>query len=201
MQQFIKIAFSRICREEFYITLDSDVFLLRKLDSGIFRDGRAPAKYEPVAAHPGWWDASAATLKASVSAKSFDENATFGVTPAFLKRDIASDLISTIDRLSHDSGEGDWISYLCARTHINDICWTEYSLYWTHLINTLNPADIYYAYDVYFYTHHVSEARRFLIAPHTIPRQLFAIIQSSMISQQEFSLFAKDYFDTMASID
>jgi len=186
LQQFIKIAYSRMCETPFYLTLDADIFLLNPLGPEIFRDGRAPANYEPVTAHAGWWVRSAMVTDARIDAVQHDEHRAFGVTPAFLSSEIMRGLIERLDQIAKREGCSDWVNYLCRWTSDNDDTWTEYSLYWTHLINVCDATTIYYERPVYRFSHY----------PHLILNpvrqedagaELFGVLQSSHVTVADFA--------------
>jgi len=189
VQQMLKLAFCRLCSTPFYVTLDADVFLIKPLNESVFQDGLAPAHYEPVSAHPGWWEASAKTLDFELTAKAFNEAQAFGVTPAFLKTGIVWSMLDRLDTLSG----GDWVQYLCARTSLQNNCWTEYSLYWTYLINKHTPETLYYGHPLYLYSHYTWHANRTLADRSMSYPQNFCILQSSQIDDRAYTDFVSGF--------
>jgi hypothetical protein len=193
VQQFIKLAYAQRCATSYYVTLDADVFLIKPLDETVFRNGLAPAKYEPAELHRGWWEMSAKALQFPLTAMEFDAKRAFGVTPAFLDAGVVRELISRLDEIAAHNNEQDWVNYLCNRTDIQNSCWTEYSLYWTMLINRHDPAKFYYPHDLYlysYYTWHVWQT----ISDRTMSyRQLFCIIQSSQVSDADYAQLVSQF--------
>ena len=113
-QQVLKLAFATICPAPFYLTLDPDVLLCRRLaPEHLVHQGRCFTSWMTKAEHAHWWQASADLLNLPLDPGLRGLN----VTPQMLARDIAC-------RLKAHLGADPWLSLLdSART------WTEYTLY------------------------------------------------------------------------
>ncbi len=121
-QQLIKIGFSRVAKSPFFLTMDTDCYLIKNLSSRqILDDGKALMQMEPVAAHSEWWVASAAVLGSEI-----DFSDAMSVTPALLSAEIMRRLITHLET----SNVGDWRQTLIKARRDNKY-WTEYSLYYT----------------------------------------------------------------------
>jgi hypothetical protein len=184
LQQLVKLAYASVCETAFYLTLDADVFLLNRLGPDLFRDGRAPAHYEPVSVHRGWWVQSAGVLEESLAALTVNGGKAFGVTPAFLVTEIAR---HTVERLSYLAGVrecADWVDYLCRHVNSNGTdTWTEYSLYWTHLIhNVPDFTTLYYERPLYRFAHSTHD-----IMHGGTARDVFGVLQSSFVTVVDFA--------------
>jgi hypothetical protein len=190
LQQLIKLAYGRVCRTRFYLTLDSDIFLIAPLDGSVLREGRAPLLTEPVAAHPGWWEASARALGLDPAQLPLRADGAFGVTPSFLRTAVVNSLL---DRLQALAAPEDWPDYLCGLANNGNTTWTEYSLYWTHLLATTDPESLYYARPVYLYSHYPWHLGRTIIAEPARYEQLFAILQSIHVTAADHAGFVAQF--------
>lgn len=127
-QQIIKLAAAELIHTPWYLTLDADVVCVRHVnDSFLFPDGRAIWQRERVRAHPEWWEGSREVL--GTSRKLDLGQVVTGVTPALIHTASARELLerlAAVDRGCH------WAATLVRLQHLN---WTEYSLYWTHLVD------------------------------------------------------------------
>jgi hypothetical protein len=135
-QQIIKLAAAELIDTPWYLTLDADVVCVRHLnDKFLFPDGRAIWQREPVRAHPEWWEGSREVLR--VSRKLDLDQPVTGVTPALIHSASARDLLvrlAALDRGCH------WAATLVHLQHLN---WTEYSLYWTYLLDVGRVEHLY----------------------------------------------------------
>ncbi len=115
-QQALKLAFAAICPTPFYLTLDPDVLLCRRLAPGhLVRDGRCFTSWMTKAEHPHWWLASSGLLRMPLDIGMQGLN----VTPQMLARDVALRLAD------HLAARADpWLTLLDS-----DRSWTEYTLY------------------------------------------------------------------------
>ena len=187
LQQLIKLAYAQICETPFYVTLDADVFLLHGFGPELLQDGRAPAHYEPASAHRGWWVRSAEIVEEIRDAFHYNRGTAFGVTPAFLATDIVLGLIDRLSYLAEARRCADWIDFLCQRTTNDDDTWTEYSLYWTYLINNVRDVgELYYERPIYRFSH--SPQGILDAGPDPTHRsELFGVLQSSFVDVTDFS--------------
>ena len=143
--------------------------------------GRAPVHHEPVAAHPGWWPASAAALNAERSAADTPGHPVCGVTPAFIATDIMRAVIRRLTLLAEQAHQN-WPDYLAARATSDDQTWTEYALYWTQLLNTQPPETLHTPRRLYEFCHALDQAEaRVHFGAATPSQPLFAVLQSSYI--------------------
>jgi hypothetical protein len=135
-QQIIKLAAAELIHTPWYLTLDADVVCVRHVnDTFLFPDGRAIWQREPVRAHPEWWDGSREVLRIP---RKFDlDQPVTGVTPALIHSASARDLLARLAAL--DRGRN-WAATL---VHLQHLKWTEYSLYWTHLVDVGGVEDLY----------------------------------------------------------
>ena len=120
-QQLLKLAIASRVESDFYLTLDADVFCVRRTTyEELFRHGRALAQITPPH-HPEWNDDAERVLGLPRSGRQH------GVTPAILSRD---GVLALQRHVEEPSGAG-W------RTHLlRSLPWTEYSLYNTFLEGT-----------------------------------------------------------------
>ncbi len=113
-QQVLKLAFAASCPTPFYLTLDPDVLLCRRLaPEHLVRDGRCFTSWMTKAEHPHWWEASASLLSMPLDPGPRGLN----VTPQMLAREIARKLAAHL-------GADPWRILLDS-----DRPWTEYTLY------------------------------------------------------------------------
>jgi len=125
-QQIIKLALPAAIATPWILVLDADVVATREIDEELLLPGgRAIWQREPVAAHPGWWEASAAVL--GLDWRFPGDAQVFGVTPALLHRDA---LVGLQQRVQESQPAQHWTRSLLA-VH----GWTEYSLYWSHVVD------------------------------------------------------------------
>jgi hypothetical protein len=118
LQQFLKLGASCLIRDDFYLTLDSDHILTRRLGgSDIIRDGRAMVTPELRERHETWWQGASEILGTSLA---YDP--VIALSCACLSTPLVRGLL---ERLSERLGE-DWMTALMARRD-----WTEYALYYT----------------------------------------------------------------------
>jgi len=115
-QQALKLAFAAMCPTPFYLTLDPDVLLCRRLaPEHLVLGGQCFTSWMSKNEHPHWWRASSSLLGASPAPHTPGLN----VTPQMLARDIARQLAAYL------AGRSDpWLTLLNS-----DQSWTEYTLY------------------------------------------------------------------------
>lgn len=129
-QMAIKILAASMVSTNFYMTLDADLILLRRIKLSDLFDvcGRAKYDHESRDIHQAWWNGSEKFLRTSFSS---EEQLTqgFGVTPAILStygsllvRNMVMDIYEEMD-VSH--GVSHWV----ASFGHNDVVWSEYTMY------------------------------------------------------------------------
>jgi hypothetical protein len=130
-QQFLKLSAGHIINEDWILVLDSDVVFTREItDADLFDDRRAAINLEPAKTHAGWWRASMEILGTKSAVRRLDDQV-MGVTPELLHGPTLRELC---ERLGRIAGNGDWQSYLAKRRRNADNSWTEYCLYWCHVL-------------------------------------------------------------------
>lgn len=135
-QQIVKLAAASVVNTEWFITIDADVIATRRVDRDfLFPDGRAVWQQESGGAHLDWWRASARFLHST--AEVHPQDPAFGVTPALMH---APSLRTLADRIEAIYPGRSWVETLFAR---HDAGWTEYTLYWTHVLGTGDAAVLY----------------------------------------------------------
>jgi hypothetical protein len=126
-QQILKLAAPAVIDTPWFITLDADVVATRAIDHEfLFPNERAIWEQEPYSAHLSWWEASARLL--GVAGPSDPGSSAFGVTPAIMHTDTVRGLAMAIEE-RHPGRP--WNQTLVA---LHDAGWTEYTLYWTHVM-------------------------------------------------------------------
>jgi len=136
-QQILKLAVASFVETEWYLTLDADVLCVRNVDSSFFfPDGRAIWQKELANQHQKWWDGSRALLESVVQ---IDGNSrVIGVTPALLR---TASVLGLISQIGERAKGKDWAAFLLESYQLR---WSEYSLYWTYLVEH-NDADKFYS--------------------------------------------------------
>lgn len=118
LQQFLKLLISRKIEEPFYLSIDSDQILTRRLRiSDLVRDGRALMTPEPRAVHEAWWVGSANILGTTLVNDPASVMSCVCMATSVVRRVLA--------RLLERLGDH-WMEALLARED-----WIEYSLYFT----------------------------------------------------------------------
>jgi hypothetical protein len=136
-QQLLKLAAPSVVRTPWLITIDSDVVATRRVDEDfLLPGGRAIRQREAAGIHMDWWEASARVLHTPLQVAA--DTIAFGVTPALLHRATLATLQSAIE--SANPGRS-WVDTLQDPSLAG---WTEYTLYWTHVLAT-GLADTLYA--------------------------------------------------------
>ena len=186
LQQLLKIGYSRFCKTPAYITMDADVFLINVIDQRLIKDRRLPGQFEPISCHPGWWTTSAKVLQSKKVAGDVEPRHGYGVTPAFIDTNIMQNLIKRIEYLARIQSEPSWYEYLSKRTTNTDNTWTEYSLYWTFIINNVDPYRYYYSKNIYKFSHHIGQIKKEIHSGINQDSPLFAVLQSSRVIDTDF---------------
>ncbi|MEQ1729828.1 MAG: DUF6492 family protein [Vicinamibacterales bacterium] len=135
-QQIAKLAVSALITTPWYLTLDADVVCVRPMDEAfLFPAGRAIWQHETVSEHPEWWAGSAQVLGSSRVLR--PDQPVIGVTPALLHRDSVSELV---DRLTRRYAQVPWTTALMSAVSTQ---WSEYSLYWLHVLDSGRAERLY----------------------------------------------------------
>ena len=171
-QMILKLAIANRVETDYYLTLDTDVFLTKPLSGAdILQEGKLVYQKEDPRTHKKWWESSACLLNVAAD-RVLEKEFAMGVTPEYLVTEVCRKLQREIEslhatkdfafwlmtsRMSKKSLSNKIIRVLCKsapflagllpRTRLDLIrtCdWTEYSLYWTYL-NKLQLAEKYYA--------------------------------------------------------
>ena len=133
-QQVIKLAAAAAVRTPWLITLDADVLAARAIDRDfLFPGGRAIWQQELAGAHMDWWKTSARLLNSPTEVQPTD--AVFGVTPALMH---VPSLVGLSERIGREHPGEHWTRTLMATPG-----WTEYTLYWTYLLDTGTATELY----------------------------------------------------------
>lgn len=133
-QQVIKLAAAEVVHTPWFVTLDADVVAARPITRDfLLPGGRAIWQQEDASVHMDWWQSSARVLHSDWVAQ--PGQAAFGVTPAILH---TATVRALIRRLELEYPSQHWTATLMQTQG-----WTEYTLYWTHAMDT-GAADRYY---------------------------------------------------------
>ena len=129
----LKLAYARIARFDFYLTLDADVVCVRPFSERMLLPGRrAVTEWEPKADHPYWWRESAELLGCSVDFAAPG----LGVTPNVLASELARGVLDQLEQLWGQSAAVVLLNRAAAarrgRRGGEDRRWTEYTLYCLH---------------------------------------------------------------------
>ncbi|MFZ2950689.1 MAG: DUF6492 family protein [Desulfuromonadaceae bacterium] len=170
-QMIFKIAVANMIETDYYLTLDTDVFLTKALSGGdILRNGRLTFQKENPDTHVQWWKSSCRVLHVDPDML-LKNKFVMGVTPEYLVTDVCRRLQHEIERLHCTKDFASWlISRRMSKKNllnkiikklsetvpiINEVVpqermdqittcdWTEYTLYWVYL-NKYQLVDKYY---------------------------------------------------------
>jgi len=139
-QQIIKLMISRIIETEYYLVLDSDLYLnqlLRKED--LFYNNKIKYCHQPwqttndkyYSTNSKWWTDSCNVLKYPVE-NLYEQRYLMGVTPQVLITEKVKDLLSHLQGMYGS----EWQKIIC------EMKFTEYTLYWLYLMKN-NLTDLY----------------------------------------------------------
>jgi hypothetical protein len=140
IQQIVKLCFARVCKTEWYLTIDSDIVLIRALSHGdLFPDGvRALAGVETAADYDRLYKADFSAAETAAKSRyylasqqilGYDRPPSragvfFSETPVLIHKSSAVELLNHIEHLHSE----DLVSTLSKHQG-----WTEYSLYFQYL--------------------------------------------------------------------
>jgi len=171
-QMILKLAVANLVQTDYYLTLDTDVFLTKPLSAAnLLQDGKLVYQKENPGTHKKWWKSSARLLQVDAG-RVLDNEFAMGVTPEYLVTEVCRKLQGEIESLHGTSDFAYWLmqSRMSKKSLLNKVVkalcdsapllagllpkerveqirscdWTEYSLYWTYL-HKLQLADHYYA--------------------------------------------------------
>jgi hypothetical protein len=129
-QQVLKLAAAQWVETRCYLTLDADVLLTRPLAAAdLFVDGRPIHQPSTFGMHWSWWKGSARVLGRGLDDVR-REDPCIGVTPELLLREQVRALWRELERRHGQP----WTEVL---RHARG--WTEYTLYWLHLMAQGSP--------------------------------------------------------------
>ncbi len=135
-QQIIKLAAPQVVTTPWFVTIDADVVATRSVDAEfLLPGGRAIWEREPAGAHFEWWVNSARVLGVPLVLER--DTLAFGVTPAVMSTEAVRSLVDAIETAHPGST---WSRTLA---HNHAWGWTEYTLYWTHLLATGRASALY----------------------------------------------------------
>jgi hypothetical protein len=173
-QMILKLAVANLVATDYYLTLDTDVLLTKRLSGpDILQDGKLVYQKEFSKTHSKWWKSSSLVLDVPAD-RILGREFAMGVTPEYLVTEVCRKLQREIESLHATNDFAQWlmtsrmakknllnkiIRMLCsvappvaglvpkARMDLIRTCdWTEYTLYWAY-INKLQLAERYYAQD------------------------------------------------------
>lgn len=136
-QQVLKMLAAEFIEEEFFITLDADICLLRPMDmAALFYNGKAIFADEEMAVHEEWWAGAAKVL--DIPLKVPKEQLVISVTPEILCTRVVRELNARLIAKAQEKNHPTLLEYLAANQP-----WSEYSLYWLYLLE-FHGQDKYY---------------------------------------------------------
>lgn len=192
-QQLLKLEISKLCKTKSYITLDSDLFMIKNCSIKDLLKGENKYIYNisSFECHKKWWVSSCKLLDYDL--ESMKDKLDFGVTPSILITDIVSKLLNTLDLQTYD------IFLLQDFYH-----WTEYTLYWSYVVN--NNYDIYYnknnkeplyGYSIWFKPDNdisIEEIVNEIIDKNKNTNSFFSLVQSTsnlLYHEEDMKIFIK----------
>jgi hypothetical protein len=160
-QMILKIAVASLVNTDYYLTLDTDVFLTKPLsEADLLEQGKLVYQKERAQTHVKWWQASAQVLNYDAQLL-LTRRFAMGVTPEYLVTEVSRKLQRDVESLHGTDDFAAWLMasrmskkslgnkliravcqaapVLCAlfpKARLDQIrtCdWTEYTLYWTYL--------------------------------------------------------------------
>lgn len=135
-QQILKLAAPQVVTTPWFVTIDADVVATRPVDREfLLPGGRAIWEQERAAIHLAWWENSARVLGIPTAVE--PEDRVFGVTPAILSTSAVRTLWTAIEATGSGAA---WSRILADRQSWG---WTEYTLYWTHLLASRQADELY----------------------------------------------------------
>jgi len=170
-QMILKIAAANMVDTDYYLTLDTDVFLTKALSGrDILHNGKLIYQKEVPGAHTKWWKSSCRVLQVDAD-KMLKKQFVMGVTPEYLVTDVCRKLQREIEELNCSRDFASWllsrrmlkknllnkvikklsetipaINGLIPQAKMDQITtcdWTEYTLYWAYL-SKMQLTDSYY---------------------------------------------------------
>jgi hypothetical protein len=198
-QQLLKLFVAKLVKTPFYLTCDADLCLTREANCTVlFPGGKALIELEIISNHPEWWSSSAAMLDSQFRLQPSDTG--MSVTPAILSSKVVNSLLLHLEQKAREKKYLTIFDYM-----VNNSGWTEYTLYWLHLLNFHKPDDFYYFSED---TEHISlfDIRNSLWLESQLLQQgslknkitsAFGNKNSLFLVVQSNSVAAKDYLDAV----
>eukprot|EP01012_Entosiphon_sulcatum_P055964 TRINITY_DN7874_c0_g1_i1.p1 TRINITY_DN7874_c0_g1~~TRINITY_DN7874_c0_g1_i1.p1 ORF type:complete len:442 (-),score=47.69 TRINITY_DN7874_c0_g1_i1:24-1325(-) len=182
IQMLLKIGVAAFVPTEYYLTMDSDVFVRRNVTfSDLVVNGRAVFQGENTGNtrhQQRWWQSADRVLRSQGCVRHGEP--VIGVTPAIMSTTISQGLMQEVSRLHGSERESRWDVLLFKL--LSDTDWTEYTLYWTYgckagmlqRYHTLSPKGLkLYDYSGFEYGSHTNWRPRF-----GDPSSVFGVLQS-----------------------
>lgn len=181
-QQIIKIAIASIITTQYYLIVDSDMYLNQTLRyEDLFQDGKVKYSYEPYqelnnkyySTNSEWWKNSSKIVDYPLN-KLFEDKYLMGVTPQVFITDKVKQIIKY---LIFKYGQ-DWQKIIC------EMKFTEYTLYWLFMLQN-NQTNLY-TIDGYPLWNH--DLERNILYYHTEEEQKIISKKSILENKSYFSV-------------
>lgn len=198
-QQLLKIFAARLIDTKYYMTVDSDLCLMRPTDlKTLFPDRKAIWGRDKVKSKHEWWVASATVLDISLNLD--QEGDVISVTPQLLSTEVAVALADYLIAKAKEKNCRTVFEYLAVHRS-----WTEYTLYWLFLLEFHKRQDyytdqiqdyrMYSSLSVWFREHAVDLKKLRERIDLAFQRQdaLFMVVQSACIPLTEYYEAIKRY--------
>ena len=184
-QQIIKLAVSKYIKTQYYLIIDSDLYLNQPFSyRDMFNDNKIKYSHEPwqtinnkyYSTNSNWWIASCNILNFPIE-NLHNDNHLMGVTPQTM---ITNEVISLIDHIKNIYGD-DWQHKLC------EMKFTEYTLYWLYLIKN-EKTNLYTIQGKQLWQHDLDRN----ILYYQTEQEQYNIVRNSLV-------IAKTYFSVVQS--
>jgi hypothetical protein len=140
-QQLLKLEISKLIKTEYYLTLDSDLFVIKKCGlNNFFIDNKIIYNHS-LLCHREWWEASSKLLNCDFEL--YKNRFTFSVTPCILVTNIVQELLDYLNLSDYN-----------IFTNNTFIGWSEYTLYWIFAVQK-DYDKLFYMDDKYKYTYSI----------------------------------------------
>jgi hypothetical protein len=129
-QQFLKFQASHAVKSDWFLTLDSDCYFVKRCSTDdLFDDGLAYCNFSETCYHLKWWQAARNCMNLN------DTGLYCGVTPFLFNRELCRSLLRDYDveQMIFSTWHSNHYEYGA----------TENSIYWTYLCNNYNYSDYY----------------------------------------------------------
>lgn len=144
-QQILKLMSANVVQTECFLTLDSDIILIKPVTyKDLFPDNKPIFQQENASVHWNWWLACKSVLKSNLS---FEENTVMmGVTPEILYKDICINLLKEVASRNSISDPAEFLLSIT-----QSLQWTEHQLYWLYAMEKKLTHERYSWTDVILY--------------------------------------------------